>query len=122
MLKPSDLERSIAQIEERLDGLGHALAEGNAAALDTACRALLSEIQSLGSRLSTPTARPVLSDSQRSRWRRAQAQTDALREAMARAAAAQARALQALQIEPHTDGYGAKGTGLRTGTTGSLVA
>lgn len=121
MLAPADLDRALAQIEERLTDLGRALGSGDAPALEAACAALQGEVVALGARLRAAAPR-VLSDSQRVRWRRTEAQTGALREALARAAAAQARALQALQISDAVDGYGAEGGGLRIGSTGSLVA
>ena len=121
MLASADLDRSLAQIEERLTELGQALGSGDAIALEAACAALQGDVVSLGSRLRA-VPRRALSDSQRQRWRGAEAQTGALREALVRAAAAQARALQALQIGDSPDGYGAQGGSLRIGSTGSLLA
>lgn len=121
MLAPADLDRSLAQIEVRLTDLGRALGTGDAMALEAACAALQGDLLALGSRLRA-TPRRSLPDGQRQRWRSAEAQAGALREALVRAAAAQARALQSLQMADAPDGYGAQGSRLRLGSTGSLVA
>ena len=118
-----EIDRALAQIEPQLQALARAIGQPDPAALDAASDALQRTLLTVAARLRTArlASAAEMPATLRDRVRACESGLGALREALSRASAARERAHQLLMpAESHA--YGAHGSGLRAGSTGSVTA
>jgi hypothetical protein len=121
--KPATLTApALKPLEQCLQALATALGTADANALDSACNELLAELHALAIPQPTVHAQPDrLGGPERAQALRSEATVRSLRESLTRAIATHGRAMQAL-APGQPLAYGSDGSGVRAGSSGSLIA